>query len=87
MSYILLLASFVPLVFMKDIAVYLFSKLSNFWGYQAPGRRPNAVGSGQFAASLQCWVTTAGPVPADLTSPGWPWESPDSQDLHCDGIL
>lgn len=52
MSYILLLASLVPLVFKKDIAVYLFYRLSNFWGYEAPGRRPNAVGSGHFAASL-----------------------------------
>lgn len=52
MSYILLLASLVSLVFKKDIAVYLFYRLSNSWGYEASGRRPNAAGSGQFVASL-----------------------------------
>lgn len=43
----------------------------------APGSFQHLSGIG-----LQC----LGRIPADLTSSCWPWESPDSQDLHCDGF-
>lgn len=76
MSYIILLVSFVPLVFKRDTAVYLFSRLSNYsvtklqrgvLMHPAPGSFQHHSGIG-----LQC----LGPIPADLTSPCWPWGSP-----------
>lgn len=71
-----LVGLFVPLVFKRDTAVYLFSRLSNYWVtklqrgvlmHPAPGSIQHHSGVG-----LQC----LGPIPADLASPCWPWGSP-----------
>lgn len=71
----------VLLVLKKDIAVY--SQAQQLLGYKAPGRGPvMLLGSVLFAASCWHWVTTSGPHSADLNSPCWPWESPESKDCQ-----
>jgi hypothetical protein len=46
-----LLGSLVSLVFEKDIALYLFSRFSNFWVYKALGRSPVMLPSSVWFAS------------------------------------
>lgn len=67
----------VPLVFKRDTAVYLFSRLSSYWvtKLQRGVLMHPALGSFQHhsGVGLQC----LGPIPADLaSSPCWPWGSP-----------
>lgn len=61
MSYVPLPVSLVPLVFEKDIIVSVFSRLSNFWDYKAPGRSPSAARLLGTRPHLWCWVTRPGP--------------------------